>query len=137
MEQVLRIDTEGHIYLHRAQDFPLNRLQQLVGGYIEIVHPVGLVPPFVMVVDEEGRCKDKPINRIATYIYHSSPIVGDIVIMVEGLNRDGDRDIVGLTEEQARTCWRYLKTIQHRLGIKEKSPDTAATESEHCATTGA
>lgn len=138
MEQVLRIDTEGQIYLHRAQDFPLDRLQQLVGGYIEIVHPVGLVYPFAMIVDEEGLLKNKRENWIASYLYNcSSPIVGDVVIMVEGLNRDGERDIVGLTEEQARTCWRYLKIIQHRLGIKEKCPDTAATESEHRATTGA
>ncbi|MEG1391221.1 MAG: DUF3846 domain-containing protein, partial [Angelakisella sp.] len=94
------------------------------------VHPVGLIHPFVMVIDEEGRLKDKPINRIASYLYsQAEPIVGDIIVMAEGPNEYGENDIIGLTEDQYRACYQYLLEIQQRI-TKEKGPETAATVTE-------
>jgi len=45
------------------------------------------IDPVVMLVDEEGLCKDLPANMIGCYFYdtaqHGSPIVGDIVFGVQ------------------------------------------------------
>ena len=63
----------------------LDTLQKLVGGYIETV-PVRMKPEEgvrpLLIVDEEGRLKGKPLNTAATLIAdvdHS--IVGDAVLV--------------------------------------------------------
>jgi hypothetical protein len=62
----------------------LKEAQEIVGGYIELV-PVG--HRTTLVVDEMGRLKNKPRNRVATNIYHqgnqlgSIDIVGDVIIL--------------------------------------------------------
>lgn len=57
----------------------LTDLQKAVGGYIEIVYlPQGRI----MVVDEEGLCKNKPKNNKASGIVGGN-ICGDVVIMPE------------------------------------------------------
>lgn len=59
----------------------LEALQKEVGGYIETVT---LSPGCVMIVDEEGRLKDKPFNRKASDL-SGVDIVGDALIVgVEG-----------------------------------------------------
>lgn len=60
----------------------LEKMQKLVGGYIECI---SLGDDLVMVVDEEGKLKNKPINELATRIFsNNSPyfdtIVGDAII---------------------------------------------------------
>ena len=71
-----------------------------IGGWIEAVHPKGLPSPYVMVVDEEGLLKDLPFNAVGCKFYgtmlHGNPIVGDIVLLKDGFNEDGERDFVGL-----------------------------------------
>lgn len=64
--------------------FELEEVQKLVGGYIEIIH---LGKGDVMIIDEEGKLKDKQINSVATIvahmcqaIYQCDCIVGDVVI---------------------------------------------------------
>lgn len=80
-------------------------LQEVVGGYIEIVRPKGLHHPYCMIVDEEGVLKQKPLNRIGSELYNfenqgnNSPIVGDIVIVKE-VELDEGRDISPLTEDE-------------------------------------
>ena len=68
-------------------------LQNIVGGYIEIVRPRGLPWPFCMIVDEEGRLKRKAINEIGSALYqagqHKEPIVGDIAIVKEVETKEG------------------------------------------------
>ena len=63
-----------------VRDFaaPLNKsLGAVVGGYIELVHPQGLQPPYCMIVNEEGLLKDLPLNRAGSLLYgtqfHGSP----------------------------------------------------------------
>lgn len=55
-------------------DFKLKELQELVGGFIEIVQMYG----HIMVVDEEGLLKQKPYNAIASVI-SGRPLVGNVV----------------------------------------------------------
>lgn len=76
---------------------------EVVGGYIEIVHPRMLKAPYCMIIDDEGLLKKYPINPIGCVLYqtwlHGSPIVGNIVIMKEDYV-GGSRDIIGLTDEE-------------------------------------
>jgi hypothetical protein len=75
------ITTEGKV--RELQDTSLETLQAAVGGYIEIVK---LHDGKYLVIDEEGKIKDKPRNETATLIYlegrrHTfDVIVGDAVL---------------------------------------------------------
>ena len=90
---------------------------EAVGGYIEIVHPMGLVDPLVMIVNEEGLLKELPENLLGCLLYgthmHGHPIVGNIVVMKTGFV-GGEPDIVGLDDEEADQLaehfWRFFTT---------------------------
>jgi hypothetical protein len=62
----------------------LTRMQHLVGGYIEVVRIDGGAGA-ILVVDEEGLLKQKPLNVTATRLYRGTPprhtgvIVGDVI----------------------------------------------------------
>ena len=62
------------------------------------------VEPDCMIVNEEGRLLDLPLNYVGSYFYgtdqHGEPIVGNIVIMKDGY-RGGEPDIVGLNDVEA------------------------------------
>lgn len=63
-------------------DFQLEELQKIVGGYIEIV---SLLDNEIMVINEEGKLTDLPINENATEIYNEADgfydyIVGDVLV---------------------------------------------------------
>ena len=44
----------------------------------------------------------RPMNAFGSFLYgtdnHGSPILGDIVLLREGINSDGELDLLGLTE---------------------------------------
>lgn len=91
----------------RVEDFsdPLYKtVGSAVGGYIEHVHPMRLARPLCMIVNEEGRLLDLPLNHIGSFFYgtdqHGEPIVGNIVVMKDGY-RNGEPDIVGLNDVEA------------------------------------
>ncbi len=92
---------------------------EVVGGPIEVVHPRGLAEPFCMIVNEEGLILDLPINPCGCGLYetwkHGSPIVGNIVLMKVDY-RNGDRDIIGLSEEEASSIMKQLASY----GLKKK-----------------
>lgn len=58
----------------------LEQLQELVGGYIEIVFARVARKPAQFVVDEEGLLKDRPYNERASYLA-GRPLVGDVVVL--------------------------------------------------------
>ena len=91
-----------------VKDFaaPLHEsLGEAVGGYIEVVHPRGLDRPYCFVCNEEGILMDLTMNIIGSLWYgtleHGHPIVGNIVVLKEGMTDDGP-DIVGLEEDDIR-----------------------------------
>lgn len=98
------VTTQDEMYV---KDFaqPLHEsIGEAVGGWIEIVHPVGLkrAPSKIcFVCNEEGLLHSLPLNVFGSVLYgfhiHGNPIVGDIVFMREGIV-NGEPDLVGLTD---------------------------------------
>ena len=66
------------------EDTSLESMQQAVGGYIEIIR-FGSQEQ-MMVLDEEGKLKNKPINEVATLLANipGDYIVGDVLIAEDG-----------------------------------------------------
>lgn len=93
----------------RVQEFsePAHKsIGDAVGGWIEIVCPVRLKRPYCMIVNEEGVLLNLPINTFGSSLYgmdyHGNPILGDIVLLKEGIDSDGERDILGLDEQEIK-----------------------------------
>lgn len=97
------ITTDAKMFVKDFTDPLYETVGQVVGGWIERVQPKFLPQPFCMIVDDEGLLKNRPVNIFGSVLYdtfsHGNPIVGDIVIMAVGF-RNGERDIIGLTDEQ-------------------------------------
>ena len=105
-------------YEMRVQEFSepaYKSIGEAVDGWIEVVHPVRLERPYCMVVNEEGLLRNLPINGFGSYLYgtdsNGSPIEGDIVLLKEGINSDGDYDFLGLTEQDIK----YLSNMAYTV----------------------
>lgn len=110
----LVVTTENEV-LVKEFDQPLNEsIGEVVGGYIEIVHPRGLAYPFTMIVNEEGLMQDLPLNLVGSYLYethkHGHPILGNIVIMAEGMTPSG-YDITGLPDDAIESLKNQIQQI--------------------------
>lgn len=81
-------------------------IKEAVGGWYEHVKPRRLKRPYCMMVNEEGLLLRLPTNDYGCYLYdtlsHGAPIVGDIMILKDGYH-DGEPDVVGMDEDEART----------------------------------
>lgn len=69
-----------------ASRFTLKELQAAVGGYIEHVNLAHTGTDEVMVVNEDGKSLDLPVNKIASLIA-CRPIVGDVLVASKKLLR--------------------------------------------------
>lgn len=98
------VTTDLEIRIEEFSDPLYKTVGSAVGGYIEHVKPARLRHPYCMIVNEEGRLLDLPLNYVGSYFYgtdqHGEPIVGNIVIMKDGY-RGGEPDIVGLSDAEA------------------------------------
>jgi len=87
----LLIRTDGAVEPLPEHPLSLADLQRLVGGYIELVPlpealtaalTAALDPPVsgrvVLVCDEEGQLKEKPVNHVAS-VLAGQVVVGDVV----------------------------------------------------------
>ena len=87
---------------------------EAVGGFVEHVIPRYLMNPFCMMVNEEGLLRGLPVNPYGCIFYgshiHGIPIVGDVVIMKDGMV-NGERDIVGLTDDDISVIISYMTAI--------------------------
>ena len=66
-------------------DFQLDEVKDVVGGWVEAIN---LRDGRLMLCDEEGKLKNKPVNIKATTIFHgafrtSDFIVGDVLVCKE------------------------------------------------------
>ena len=102
----LVITTENKMQVREFGEPAYESIGKAVGGWIEVVHPKGLPDPFCMVVNEEGLLQNLPRNLFGSFlygtIYHGNPIVGDIVLLKEGYTDAGERDLIGLDEEDIK-----------------------------------
>lgn len=98
------VTTDLEIRIEEFSDPLYKTVGSAVGGYIEHVKPARLRHPYCMIINEEGRLLDLPLNYVGSYFYgtdqHGEPIVGNIVIMKDGY-RGGEPDIVGLNDVEA------------------------------------
>ena len=98
------VTTDLEIRIEEFSDPLYKTVGSAVGGYIEHGKPARLRHPYCMIVNEEGRLLDLPLNYVGSYFYgtdqHGEPIVGNIVIMKDGY-RGGEPDIVGLNDVEA------------------------------------
>lgn len=116
----LLITTYDEITIRDYQE-PLHRtIGEDVGGYIEVVTPVGALKEsrLIMIVNEEGRFKDLPVNLVGTAIFRAmrppysileTPIVGDIVLMTGGKNEHGEMEIRGIPDDELKELYDGLK----------------------------
>jgi len=69
------------VHPKNGKNFKLNELRPIVGGHIEIAE--SKLPGLIIVLDEEGKLKKKPINKLATAMYKygkDDPICGQVLI---------------------------------------------------------
>ncbi len=98
--------------------------QPILGGMIETVHPMRLKRPYLMLVNDSGLLRDLNINPLGCYLYgtdkRGSSIVGNIIIMKEVLiNRWGERDICGLTDQEAQGLKNLFDDLIYKFQIEE------------------
>lgn len=78
-------------------DGTLESMQELVGGYIEIVR-YETMGSILYVVNEEGKVLDMKPNK---FINDGKDLIcGDFFVAGYGPNEDGEMDIIGLNERQ-------------------------------------
>ena len=104
---MVRICSDGQIERIPCKGIlKLDTLQKLVGGYIETV-PVRMKPEEgvgpLLIVDEEGRLKGKPLNTAAN-VDHS--IVGDAVL-VGAIGAE----LIGLSKSESARIAQILEGI--------------------------
>ena len=106
MMRVLVVPPSGPCEVKELEN-SLDELQQLVGGYIEIVAPMEFrdYRRIRMIVNEDFLAEDLPFNLFASYAYgygtHHDPILGTVVFAYEGWV-NGEPDLVGLPDEELR-----------------------------------
>lgn len=100
------ITTKNEMWVQEFSGPAHKSIGDAVGGWIEIVRPVRLKRPYCMVVNEEGMILGLPINSFGSFLYgadyHGNVILGDIVLLKEGINSDGEPDILGLNEQDIK-----------------------------------
>ena len=124
----------------KNDDPSLSDAQKFVGGYVEVVQ----VNDGLLIVDEEGKMKNKPVNEVASKMYadkygDEDIIVGDVIYIptIRGtISASGQLQKPGLIDfEDGRTVRYYLnraggysygadkggaRLIRARTGVRER-----------------
>lgn len=101
--QAVVVKTDGTAQLvpcDANKTLSLDKLKELVGGNVEVVR-ASRIAPLVMIINEEGRLLNLPLNKNATAwqsaIHGCQQIVGDVVVMCQI-----GEDLVGLNPKLAK-----------------------------------
>ena len=74
-------------------EYELHAMQELIDGYLQVL---GIGEGFILVADEEGVLKNKPVNRVLKLNGFNTTIQGDFFICkAEGEN------FAGITDQEA------------------------------------
>jgi hypothetical protein len=82
--KIIYADGQVEVVKNDDKEASLEFLQKSVKGWIEFVH---LDQDLLMVVNEEGKLYDQPLNSLATSIFYEKTkryndcIVGDVVVI--------------------------------------------------------
>ena len=113
------IKTTDEISVVELEEDTLKAMQRAVGGFIEHVRPRYLRSPYCMIVNEEGLLRGMPINNAASLLYGGiTPIVGDVLILKDGLNEYNEPDVIGLEEQEAASLVSQLANNMAFLTVK-------------------
>ncbi len=108
--KMLSLDINCDIKTVELKDF--SQAKNVLGGWAEIVKPMRLSSPYIVLVDEEGLIKQKDINPIASYLYqsdvHGSPIVGKVLVA-----KIRYEVVRGLEPEDIKVLTNYFKNLRY------------------------
>lgn len=85
----------------------LKEMQEIVGGYIEVVTPDGVPAGVRLICNKEGKLLNLPTNRWISIHGQEDLIFGTFLFCAEGI-ADGEPDLVPLSEAQAEKLMRML-----------------------------
>ena len=129
--KAIKLTTDGEI---QVIDWPegdnhfkiLRWMQDMVDGAIEIVRPMLLERPYVMIVDDAGLIKedDPKLNPVGSVLYgfleHGQPIAGTALILQEVMTPDG-ADLTGIAKDKAEDLAGSLKWIHDITSLPHPS----------------
>lgn len=142
----VRIPAEGEPELvpMSGEEFDFRELQRLVDGHFEDTHvhvPTDLTKndeEVLLIVDEEGKLKGKPLNPLATYMHMAyyecercaeydvervfDPIVGTAIlcglrVFPSDESAWGEMDYAGWRKDEANRVLAYVKEQCRRLNL--------------------
>lgn len=105
IETILKITTDGDLFRIQS-DLTLKSLQSQVGGNIECFTAKGNI---VAIVDEEGKCKNKPLNLNATALIRAFRRFPDCLAGDMLLAGSNGEELEGLEEEEIDRISRMYK----------------------------
>lgn len=85
-----------------VKEFSLPLYQSLgeaVGGYFEVVRPRCMPKGYCFVCNDNGHALQLSLNLIASALYGHGPVVGDIVICLEGFTEEGP-DFIAIDDKE-------------------------------------
>lgn len=109
-------------------DNDFRTLQTIIGGYIEVVRPDFFPSWALLLCDEDGKLKGLPANFGFSIHNRYDMICGTFIVCAEKENEDGEKELAGLTDEQAEKMLRLLGALS--IMSKVGSPLMVKTESE-------
>lgn len=129
MRKVLKLDTAGNVTQHNYDPDTLRALIGPTCEYLESVRPgelhrlhIDCLYTTMMLVDEEGRLKDLPVNPIASFLYgmlrHGDPIVGNVLFVDTEMTANGP-GFCGLSKDALM----YLRYVLKRLLLGEEEDE--------------
>lgn len=106
MRTIIVVEADGTLHKLGSDAMELRDWQWLVGGYIETVPGAKGV---TLILDENGKLKNKPLNRVATSLYLDfDALVGTVVVADVCTDENGERDICGLTDDKLAEVYGFL-----------------------------
>ena len=76
--KIIYTDKEAEDYTPKnGKTFTLTEMQEIIGGYVE---PIRLNDGRIIIVDEDGKSKDKAVNIPATNILRRDHFTGDYIV---------------------------------------------------------